>query len=267
VLRTWQIDDANVVKADIGMFGTAVLTANGKLISKKFKTHKKAELGFELADGRKASLAARPQFVGGSELSLRVNGQLMVENGKRPIHCSGCDAVVNPNDRFCAACGVATPSAESHVHRRNLAKATQTMSWLSVLFALSGLLFFFIGQKTTAAALVQLNGLDPQATYPSPIDGVTYTVGALRERILWNHWGALIIGLLLAAVMGGLAAWGRRAPLPAVLIATATYCVLVVANAIVDPATLAQGILLKIVVVAFLFRGIKAALALNSKHA
>jgi hypothetical protein len=75
------------------------------------------------------------------------------------------------------------------------------------------------------------------------------------------------VNFILAAVMGALSLWARRSPLPAVLIATATYVVVIVANAIADPATLGQGWIVKIIVIAFLFKGIKAALALRTANA
>jgi hypothetical protein len=58
--------------------------------------------------------------------------------------------------------------------------------------------------------------------------------------------------------MAGLYFWGRRSPLPAVLVAAGTYLAVQVVSAIVDPATIGQGIVLKILIVAMLYRGIKA---------
>lgn len=80
-------------------------------------------------------------------------------------------------------------------------------------------------------------------------------------------WGVLITNLVLAAVMAGLALWGKRSPLPALLVATAVYAVVQVAAASMDPSTLAGGIIVKIAVVIFLVRGIKSALALRGMEA
>ena len=41
--------------------------------------------------------------------------------------------------------------------------------------------------------------------------------------------------------LAGLAIWGKRAPLQAVLVALATYVVVIVTNAMLDPKTIAQG--------------------------
>jgi hypothetical protein len=92
-------------------------------------------------------------------------------------------------------------------------------------------------------------------------------VGELRRQLSWEPWGVLIVNCIIAAIMAVLAFWSRRAPLPAVLVATATYVVVVVADAIADPATLAQGWLMKIIIIALLIKGIKAGLALRAARA
>ena len=60
----------------------------------------------------------------------------------------------------------------------------------------------------------------------------------LRARLEWEPTGVLAVNLILAAIMAALAWWGRRAPLAAVLVATAVYVVVIVFNAIADPATI-----------------------------
>jgi len=130
-----------------------------------------------------------------------------------------------------------------------------------------GIAFFFITKGTTDTALVKLEGMDQTAMYPTAIGGRNYTVGELRRQLAWEPWGVLIMNLIIAAIMLALSVWARRAPLPAVLIATATYAVVITASAISDPATLGQGALMKIIIIAFLIKGIKAALALRTASA
>ena len=79
--------------------------------------------------------------------------------------------------------------------------------------------------------------------------------------------GRLNGSLVLVAIMAILAVWAKKAPLAALVVATATYCVLIVTSAIVDPRTIAQGLILKIVVITLLVRGIKSALALRVSNA
>jgi hypothetical protein len=109
--------------------------------------------------------------------------------------------------------------------------------------------------------------MEADAVFPTPIEGRSYTVGELRKQLEWAPWGVLIVNLIIAAIMLVLSLWARRAPLPAVLVAAATYAVVIVGSAIMDPTTLAQGWILKLIIIAFLYRGIKAALALRIARA
>ena len=89
----------------------------------------------------------------------------------------------------------------------------------------------------------------------------------MRKELAWEPWSILWINMILATMMIGLAIWARRSPLPAVLIATATYLVVIVASGIADPRSLGQGWIIKLIVIAFLVKGIKAALALRDARA
>jgi len=75
----------------------------GKL--SQLRLHKKSELPFELSDGRNAIILITPQFATRPVIELRVDGQLMVETGKKPFLCVSCGSLVKPNDRFCGVCG------------------------------------------------------------------------------------------------------------------------------------------------------------------
>jgi len=264
--QTWEVDDATVVSFETG-FLRNTLTAYGQHLPSRISLRKKSDTSFILKDGRRATFSVRPQFATAAAAELRVDGQLMVETGKEPLKCGACGTTVKPNDRFCLSCGHAMPPAEDHVHRKNLKRATNVIWTLAGLFLIFGIVMFFVAKSQTTDVLLKLAHMNPDATIPTPIGGKTYTVAALRSYLLWQPWGVLFVNLVLAAVMAILALWGRRAPLAALLVATATYAVVIVTNAIVDPRTIAQGIFLKIVVVALLIRGIKAALALRVSNA
>ena len=265
--RKWEVDEANAVTAHFGAFGKKVIAVNGKEAYNSRKMTRKGEIDFALPDGRGAVLSIKPEFVGRPTIHLRVAGKLVVETPKKPITCGSCGAVAKPYDGFCAKCGKPLPTAEDYELRGNVTAATSAIKALAILFVLGGLLMFAVTRSQNDAALVKLSAMQDEATYPTPIQGRSYTVGELRKQIEWEPWGVLIVNLILAAIMLALALWARRSPLPAVLIATATYLVLIVGNAIGDPRTLAQGWIIKIIVIAFLIKGIKAALALRSARA
>jgi len=265
--KTWEVDEANTVKAHFGGFGGKVIKVNDKEAYNSRKLGPKGEIPFSLPDGRAAVISVKSNFVGSPAIQLRVAGNLVVESGKNPIKCAACGTVAKPYDRFCASCGKEMPTAEDHQNQKRVNDATGAIKVLVVLFLLFGVIMFFVTKGQAESVLEKLQGMDAGATIPTPIAGRTYTVGELRKQLVWEPWGVLIVNFILAAVMAGLAIWAKRSPLPAVIVATATYLVVVVANAMVDPATIAQGWIVKILVIAYLIKGIKAALALRTANA
>lgn len=260
--KVWEIDDANRVEARFGAFRKLV-KLNGQQIHKG--KIKKGLLPFPLPDGRNAALSVKRPFVGAPDVDLRVDGKLVVETGKQPIRCSDCNARAKPYDKFCGKCGKKMPTAEHYAAQKNVKQATGAIKILAVLFIVFGFVMYFVSKGQADATLLQLQAADPGSTYD--INGKTYTLEELRSALVWEPRSFLIVNLVLAAIMGVLAVWGEYAPLGAVLVATATYGVVIVANAIADPATLAQGVVVKIIIIVFLVRGIKAALALRSLNA
>ena len=267
--RIWEVDEANTVKARFGSFGKKIVTVNGNEVYNARRLKRKGEIPFLLPDGRQAVIAIKPEFIGVPSIDLWVRGQRIIENDKTPIKCASCGTVAKSYDRFCAKCGQAMPTAEDHKNKKHLKSATGAIKVLAGLFLFFGVVMFFVtkGQADTAIVGLKLESMDPTALYTTPINGRQYTVGELRKQLEWEPWGILAVNFILAAIMIGLSFWARRSPLPAVLIATATYAVVIVANAIVDPATIGQGMIMKIIVIGLLVKGIRAALALRAANA
>lgn len=265
--KTWEVDETNTVKARFGGFGKKVVTVNGKEVYNSRKLGPKGEIPFSLPDGRAAAIAVKSGFVGSPAIDLRIGSDLMVETGKTPIKCASCGAVAKPYDRFCAKCGNAMPTAQDYSNRKHVKSATGAITALAVLFLIAGIVMFFAAKGNAEPVLAKLQGMDAGSMYPTPIQGRTYSVGELRKQIVWETWSVLVVNLIMASIMLGLSIWARRSPLPAVLIATATYAVVIVAGAISNPASFGQGVFLKIIIIAFLAKGIKAALALRTASA
>lgn len=260
--KVWEIDDANRVDAKFGPF-RRFIKLNGREIHKG--KIKKGQFAFALPDGRNAAISVRSRFVGAPDIELRVDGNLMVETGKEPIRCGECGKRAKPYDKFCGKCGSKMPTAEHYAAQKNVKHATGAIKALAVLFIVFGFAMYLISKGQADATLLQLQSADPASTYD--VQGRTYTLEELRAALVWEPRSVLIVNLVLAAIMGVLAVWGEYSPLGAVVVATATYGVVLVANAIVDPATIGQGIVVKIIIIAFLVRGIKAALALRALNA
>lgn len=265
--KTWEVDDANTVVAHFGAFGGKKVEVNGKEAFNSRKLGPKGTIPFSLPDGRAAVISVQRQFVGAPDIDLKVGDNLVVETGKAPIKCAACGTIAKPYDRFCGKCGQAMPSAEDYRNKKLLKSATQAITILAVIFLLFGVLMYFATKGQSDSVLAQIQGMNPDEPFPKQINGKTYSVGQLRKELIWEPRGVLLVNLILALVMGALSIWARRSPLPAVIIATATYVVVIVYGAIVDPASIGQGWILKIIIISFLIRGIKAALALRAANA
>ena len=259
----WDVDDTTVVDLKFGGFGKNRLNVNGTEFPLKLGQMKKNAFAFELTGPRRAVVTATPNYLLPPDVELRVDGQLIAPT-KKPIKCKSCGAPVNPNDRFCASCGAVQPSPEERARTERVAQATGTMWGLCVLFLIAGVIMFVSTKAQIDPVLADLAKVDPNAQLPEPINGVTYTADELRRALLTEQWSGLAVNFGLSAIMAGLAFWGRRAPLPAIIVATATYVVVVIVNFLLDPSTLGQGIYVKIFVLFFLYRGIRSALELRS---
>ncbi len=265
--RTWEIDESTLVAVHYGLFRRSKITVNGVAIPGKLNVKKKRNWRFSLRDGRKAQLWVIPQFVGQPTMELRIDERMMLESGKQAVQCRACGAAAKPYDSFCGKCGQAMPPPQLIGHEKLVKQATQAIYVLAVLFLVSGLLLYSLSKENTAQALAKLQTMDPDQVLPQAIDGVTYTVRELRSRLQWESTGTLVANLILAAAMAALGLWSKRAPLAAIVVATALYLVVLVVATIVDPASLTHGLILKIVVVAVLFKGVKSALAVRDLNA
>jgi hypothetical protein len=189
------------------------------------------------------------------------------------IPCSGCSENLRPGDAFCEACGArVTPEAQRQLQERleaadpkaaerakHLRSASQTILVLAVLFVLGGVLYFFMAQSDAKEALRNIAEYDAAHPLDQPIAGAT-TIGELRAAIEREPFQLLGLNFMLAAVMTVLYFWSKRSLLAALITALGVYVAVQLASALVDPTTLAQGIIMKVFIVAALIRGVKTAL-------
>ena len=190
------------------------------------------------------------------------------------VPCGACGKPVKGGDDFCEACGAQVSLELKEALRRRMEvsdlgyglhadkvrKAQSTIRALSVLFLLGGVVFFFITKLQTDEALAKLAGASEAAPLENPVAGAA-TVGELRAELARKPYQLLGLNLFLAVVMLGLWFWSKRSLLPAIIAAFGIYVMVIVGSALVDPATLAQGVIIKIIVIAALAKGIQSALA------
>jgi hypothetical protein len=263
--RQWRVDRTTTVALEVGSLGAQKVTVNGEEFFRRRSFRGKNTYDFVIpSSGTKAALDVRPQFVGGLVSELRVGGKLVAE-GSDAIQCRTCGSPANSYDSFCASCGRALPPPESYAQVRELKSANNTIKYLAILYLIVGVIYFFVTKSKDDAALSRIADMSPEAIYPQLVLGKQYTVAALRNTLAWEPWSVLLVNAILAGVMTALFFWGKRAPLAAILVAGATYAVVNVTNAIIDPRTIAQGLIVKIIIIGVLIKGIKAALALRTR--
>jgi len=231
---------------------------NGQRVDGEWRSKRFA---FTLPDGRSVEVTLKADTLSRTtELSL--DGKLIpdIRYVPKDLCCQACKAEVQLLDEYCAKCGHALGTPARFLHRHSVQGATSAIWVLAVLFAIFGVVMFYAMRDTTQTAL---ENLAPFADHEllEPIDGVSYTAGELRARVIWEHRGVLVVNLILAAIMVVLAWWSKRRALPAILIATAVFVVVQVTSAILDPRTLMQGLVVKAIVIIVLVKGIKGAIS------
>jgi len=254
----WRVDAGTKIVLRNPPFLRRKVELNDQLVDGEWESKRFA---FTLPDGRAADITLKADTISRTT-ELSIEGKLVpdIRYVPKDLRCPACKAEIQLLDEFCAKCGHALGTPARFLHRHSVQGATSAIWVLAALFALFGVVMYFLTRDTTQAALANLAAFGDHDVL-EPIDGVTYTAGELRARIMWEHRGVLVVNLILAAIMVVLAWWSKRRALPAILIATAIFVVVQVTGAILDPSTLMQGIVMKAIVIAVLFRGIKGAIS------
>ncbi len=172
-------------------------------------------------------------------------------------------------DTFCSACGASSnynqwgeeddPRFTTAVSEARLATGV-----LSFALILGAIFVFVMSYGDASSSLDMLSSM--AADTPWELDGELLTVSELRTRIQFELWGSVAINLVLAGVMIGLRVWATTKPFEAMITAASVYGALLVIGVLMDPTTICQGIVIKIIVIAALYRGLKAAIAVRGEY-
>ncbi|RYZ07355.1 MAG: zinc ribbon domain-containing protein [Myxococcales bacterium] len=190
------------------------------------------------------------------------------------VPCGSCGKPIRGGDDFCEACGskvdpslktalrdrLAASDADYAAHKKKMSSAQGTIGALAILFVIGGAVFYFITRGQVDDALQQLAGVGDAQPLNEAVGSAT-TVGELRSALQSQPYQVLGLNLFLAAVMAGLWVWSKRALLPAIITALGIYVAVQLASAMYDPKTLAQGMILKVIVIVALVKGVQSALA------
>ncbi len=255
-VAVWHPTSSTTIEASFGFWGGKKVVLDGKELDLSWPNDR-AEL--PLSDGRTAVLAVIKSFGAPPMYELRVEGHL-VPPSVTSVDCPSCKAPAQPADARCGQCGAAIPDATIAISTAHVETATKILYVMAGLFVLGGLLFFAIGKGQADEALTMLAPYSESEMWQME-DGSTIPVGELRAQIKAETYAPLVINLVLAVIFVGLGLWSRRAALPALLTAATIYAAVIVISAIADPTTIAQGIIMKIIIIGALARGIQAASA------
>jgi hypothetical protein len=194
--------------------------------------------------------------------------------------CPKCGAAVAPEEKFCSACGagIAIEPAGPGIYQGPAPAALQASAidrdasirrarkWLvavSILTLVTGFIFFAIQKSDVEDQIRQAEhataGMDPAVrdeAMKAKI-GMTFQQAVDHDRGQVNMLLAVNIGL--AAFYLGMWFWAKRNARAATVTALLMFVTVIVINAALDPKTLAQGIIVKILFIAALAKAIQHA--------
>ncbi|MBE9583810.1 hypothetical protein IM792_05070 [Mucilaginibacter sp. JRF] len=109
-------------------------------------------------------------------------------------------------------------------HAASMKKAGNSLYWIAGSFTIFGFIMYFMNQEAEDAG---------------------FTLG---------------LNIVLSGIFVLLALWSRSKPLTAFIVALTLYGLIIILNAVVDPKSIASGLIIKIFIVTWLIRGMKAAM-------
>jgi hypothetical protein len=112
-------------------------------------------------------------------------------------------------------------------YNKTLKQAGTTLYFLAGVFILSGLVYFFMHKDEEDVVAV------------------------------------VITDLIMAAMFLVLGAYSKKKPLACLISGLSLYVIVQLLNAIVDPISIARGIIIKIVIIGYMIKGIKSAMEIE----
>lgn len=156
--------------------------------------------------------------------------------------CTCCYTKYEINDLFCKACGFPLQASEQEqknfLSERNVKEidleslnekvdsACKSLYWISGLTAISSIIIYFATQDE------------------SPI-------------------ATLITNIILVLSFLALGFWSKHKPTAAMISGLSLYLIIIILNAVVSPLSIFSGIILKVIIIGYLVKGIKAVLEVD----
>jgi hypothetical protein len=188
--------------------------------------------------------------------------------------CPKCRAAVDKGEKFCASCGAKMPTRADRVralnrkrqHQENEHQINRGRRWMLIVAVLTlfGSVFtYFSGnsdlEKQTREADSAFAGMTPKERdeQVKASIGMTWQEAVDHDRGM-VQFQTIVLGVLGAAFVG-LWWWAQTNPFPAAMIALLLYGTSLLVGALVDPASLLKGFIVKGIVLVALFSAVSAA--------
>ncbi len=195
--------------------------------------------------------------------------------------CAKCGTIPEPAEIFCAKCGTrrtdATPDVKDLQNRlqglqerqQNRQKIATGRGWIlavAIFTLATGFLFFFIARSANEKEILSTEerlrsaSADERAAFQ---DNFRRETGASWDDAVSQSRGQvrilLFVNVVLSGLYFGLWIWAKRNPFLAALLALIAYLTTICINLLIDPKMVAQGWILKILIIAGLGNAISAA--------
>ena len=181
------------------------------------------------------------------------------------VPCARCGALVTVGERFCGGCGHdAGASAVAGVEReQRIGKARKWLMVICVLTAITGVGMYLYQSSQVDGQLAQVEGQlagmssSERDAFMVAQTGMTWAEAVDHDRGQVKM--LLVVNLVLAALYLGMWFWAKKNALAATLVAFFLFTGTIVMNLVLDPKTIAQGIIVKVIFTVILVKAIGAA--------
>jgi hypothetical protein len=188
-----------------------------------------------------------------------------------PSKCPKCRAGVPTGEKFCASCGfqiqVSPAEArdigarvglkhEKQTHQQRIRSGRVTILVVAGILTAGAFFFYASGKSEVGKAKAEMDRIRGNEKYDQEkVAEADRTIAKADSQ----NTVALVINLVVAACFVGLWVWAKSRALPATLAALILFITVIVIGAVMDPADILKGIIMKVAVIAFLVKAVDSA--------
>jgi hypothetical protein len=155
---------------------------------------------------------------------------------------------------------------QKQTHRRKIRSGRDAIMAVAILTFLGGLLMFFLGRSEVEKEIAKV---EQQIAAFTPAQRTAFEQNMRKETgMSWEQATAsdrgrvnmlLATNVALSLLYVGLWVWAKKNALGAALVAIIVYATVIVGSAIFDPRTIAQGIIVKVIIISALVSAVSSA--------